>query len=93
MKCCCVKCEHKSCGDGVDGGFDDDDADDAELLMQVHFSNGEYIIRQDARGDTFYIIASGRVSLSSWFQFERYHLPISLGRLIVDKKINDQKLS
>ena len=32
------------------------------MMMQVHFANGEYIIRQDARGDTFYIIASGRVS-------------------------------
>jgi len=32
------------------------------ILLQVHFSSGEYIIRQGARGDTFYIIASGNVS-------------------------------
>jgi len=33
------------------------------MIKQVHYVNGEYIIRQDARGDTFYIIASGKVSL------------------------------
>lgn len=30
--------------------------------FQTHFNNGEYIIRQGARGDTFFIIAKGKVS-------------------------------
>lgn len=29
--------------------------------LQAHYNNGEYIIRQGARGDTFYIIAKGKV--------------------------------
>ena len=29
--------------------------------IQVHFHNGDYIIRQGAVGDTFYIIVSGQV--------------------------------
>lgn len=31
-------------------------------LHKVHYDNGVYIIRQFARGDTFYIIAKGKVS-------------------------------
>lgn len=31
-------------------------------MFQAHYNNGEYIIRQGARGDTFYIIAKGKVS-------------------------------
>ena len=34
----------------------------ADALEEMHFANGEYIIRQGARGDTFYIIAKGKVS-------------------------------
>jgi len=30
--------------------------------MQVHFHSGDYIIRQGAVGDTFYIIVSGQVA-------------------------------
>ena len=33
--------------------------------MQAHYNNGEYIIRQGARGDTFYIIAKGKVGTAS----------------------------
>lgn len=32
------------------------------IYFQTHFNNGEYIIRQGARGDTFFIIAKGKVS-------------------------------
>ena len=32
-----------------------------DALEELHFVNGEYIIRQGARGDTFYIIAKGKV--------------------------------
>ncbi|KAJ6657789.1 hypothetical protein lerEdw1_001976, partial [Lerista edwardsae] len=28
----------------------------------THYENGEYIIRQGARGDTFFIISKGKVS-------------------------------
>lgn len=31
-------------------------------LLQTHYENGEYIIRQGARGDTFFIISKGKVS-------------------------------
>jgi len=32
------------------------------FIIQVHYNEGDYIIRQAAPGDTFYIIASGKVS-------------------------------
>lgn len=31
-------------------------------VFQTHYENGEYIIRQGARGDTFFIISKGKVS-------------------------------
>ncbi len=31
------------------------------LVSQTHYSDGEYIIRQGARGDTFFIISKGKV--------------------------------
>lgn len=36
--------------------------------FQTHYENGEYIIRQGARGDTFFIISKGKVSVSSALQ-------------------------
>lgn len=36
----------------------------ADNLDESHYSNGEYIIRQGARGDTFYIIAKGKVKVT-----------------------------
>lgn len=35
------------------------------LCVQTHYDDGEYIIRQGARGDTFFIISKGKVSLLS----------------------------
>ena len=35
-----------------------------DLLEEIHYEPGEYIIRQGARGDTFYIIASGQVQVT-----------------------------
>lgn len=32
------------------------------FLLQTHYESGEYIIRQGARGDTFFIISKGKVS-------------------------------
>lgn len=37
------------------------DQSDAALCVQTHYDDGEYIIRQGARGDTFFIISMGRV--------------------------------
>lgn len=36
----------------------------ADVLDEVHYDNGVYIIRQFARGDTFYIIAKGKVKVT-----------------------------
>ncbi|XP_029639196.1 cGMP-dependent protein kinase 1 isoform X1 [Octopus sinensis] len=36
----------------------------ADLLEEEHYENGEYIIRQGARGDTFYIISKGMVKVT-----------------------------
>lgn len=33
------------------------------LSWQTHYEDGEYIIRQGARGDTFFIISKGKVSI------------------------------
>lgn len=32
------------------------------LSLQTHYGDGEYIIRQGARGDTFFIISKGKVT-------------------------------
>ena len=37
----------------------------ADVLEETHYREGEYIIRQGAMGDTFFIISKGRVSTSS----------------------------
>uniref|UniRef100_A0AAY4D482 cGMP-dependent protein kinase n=1 Tax=Denticeps clupeoides TaxID=299321 RepID=A0AAY4D482_9TELE len=34
----------------------------ADVLEETHYGEGEYIIRQGARGDTFFIISKGKVS-------------------------------
>lgn len=34
----------------------------ADVLEEAHYLDGQFIIRQEARGDTFYIIARGQVS-------------------------------
>uniref|UniRef100_A0A8C2DG48 cGMP-dependent protein kinase n=1 Tax=Cyprinus carpio TaxID=7962 RepID=A0A8C2DG48_CYPCA len=34
------------------------------LVSQTHYSDGEYIIRQGARGDTFFIISKGKVNVT-----------------------------
>ena len=34
----------------------------ADVLEETHYNEGEYIIRQGAMGDTFFIISKGRVS-------------------------------
>lgn len=36
----------------------------ADALEELHYGNNEYIIRQGARGDTFYIISRGRVRVT-----------------------------
>lgn len=35
-----------------------------DLLDEVHYEPGEYVIRQGARGDTFYIISNGQVQVT-----------------------------
>nr|ANH79566.1 PKG\ len=36
----------------------------ADVLEETHYENGEYIIRQGARGDTFFIISKGTVNVT-----------------------------
>ena len=36
----------------------------ADVLEETHYDNGDYIIRQGARGDTFFIIAKGKVRVT-----------------------------
>uniref|UniRef100_A0A673FXF6 cGMP-dependent protein kinase 1 n=1 Tax=Sinocyclocheilus rhinocerous TaxID=307959 RepID=A0A673FXF6_9TELE len=36
----------------------------ADVLEETHYSDGEYIIRQGARGDTFFIIGKGKVNVT-----------------------------
>ncbi|MXQ80551.1 hypothetical protein E5288_WYG008954 [Bos mutus] len=36
----------------------------ADVLEETHYENGEYIIRQGARGDTFFIISKGKVNVT-----------------------------
>ena len=35
-----------------------------DVIDEVHYSNGEYIVRQYAKGDTFYIISKGKVKMT-----------------------------
>jgi len=39
----------------------------ADVLEEAHYNNGDYICRQDARGDTFYIISKGQVNISAFW--------------------------
>uniref|UniRef100_A0A8C7YIN9 cGMP-dependent protein kinase n=1 Tax=Oryzias sinensis TaxID=183150 RepID=A0A8C7YIN9_9TELE len=36
----------------------------ADVLEETHYAGGEYIIRQGARGDTFFIISKGKVNVT-----------------------------
>ncbi|XP_036428097.1 cGMP-dependent protein kinase 1 isoform X2 [Colossoma macropomum] len=36
----------------------------ADVLEETHYNDGEYIIRQGARGDTFFIISKGKVNVT-----------------------------
>ncbi|XP_014185129.1 cGMP-dependent protein kinase 1 [Haplochromis burtoni] len=36
----------------------------ADVMEETHYSDGEYIIRQGARGDTFFIISKGKVNVT-----------------------------
>ncbi|XP_022055589.1 cGMP-dependent protein kinase 1 [Acanthochromis polyacanthus] len=36
----------------------------SDLMEETHYSNGDYIIRQGATGDTFYIISKGQVKMT-----------------------------
>ncbi|KAM4720253.1 cGMP-dependent protein kinase 1-like [Anableps anableps] len=39
----------------------------ADVLEETHYADGEYIIRQGATGDTFFIISEGQVKVSQQF--------------------------
>ncbi|XP_042337356.1 cGMP-dependent protein kinase 1-like, partial [Plectropomus leopardus] len=36
----------------------------ADVMEETHYEDGEYIIRQGARGDTFFIISKGKVNVT-----------------------------
>jgi len=39
----------------------------ADTLDEVSYANGEYIVRQGAKGDTFYIVAKGKTRIFGFF--------------------------
>lgn len=57
------------------------------LCPQTHYSDGEYIIRQGARGDTFFIISKGKVRILSqtanFLRFDVLHAVIQIFRTVV----------
>ena len=46
----------------------------ADTLDVVSYADGEYIVRQGAKGDTFYIVAKGRIRIIFHISFEECHL-------------------
>lgn len=36
----------------------------SDVLEEISYENGDYIIRQGARGDTFFIISKGKVKVT-----------------------------
>ena len=45
-------------------------------LQQAYYDEGEYIIRQGARGDTFFIIKKGAVSQMCNLSFSEPHVQL-----------------
>lgn len=43
------------------------------LCAQTHYSDGDYIIRQGATGDTFFIISKGQVRKKDEIEEEKIH--------------------
>uniref|UniRef100_A0A3Q0R6M3 Protein kinase cGMP-dependent 1 n=1 Tax=Amphilophus citrinellus TaxID=61819 RepID=A0A3Q0R6M3_AMPCI len=43
----------------------------SDLMEEMHYSDGDYIIRQGATGDTFYIISNGQVRFSALCSLHR----------------------
>ena len=48
----------------------------ADVLDEYSYKEGEYIIRQGAIGDTFFIVSKGRVSRRGWVMFYHYYIII-----------------
>lgn len=48
----------------------------SDVLEETHYQNGDYIIRQGARGDTFFIISKGQVT--TLYQLRKYFMLLKM---------------
>ncbi|KAJ8969232.1 hypothetical protein NQ317_002188 [Molorchus minor] len=67
----------------------------SDVLEETHYAHGDYIIRQGARGDTFFIISKGRVKVTMKIpnsNEEKYIRTLSKGDFFGEKALQGDDL-
>ncbi|GAV00456.1 hypothetical protein RvY_11299-2 [Ramazzottius varieornatus] len=67
----------------------------ADVIDEYHYNNGEYIVRQGARGDTFFIISNGRVKVTrkaSENDEEKYIRHLEKGDFFGEKALRGEEM-